>query len=96
MAKFRKCDIMQAIAIAREDFREANEDKTGFESITTIYIDFFEDGDIQIDGFGMGLLYSFCFYIEENGKTDEEVFEALRDEMKREAEIEGDEMEIIY
>lgn len=92
MAKFRKCDIMQAIAIAREDFREANEDKTEFESITMIYIDFFENGDIQIDGFGMGIIFTFEFYIEENGKTDEEVFEALRDEMKREA----DGMEIIY
>lgn len=50
MAKYRKCDIMQAIAIARADFREANE----------------------------------------------EVFETLRDEMKREGEIEGNEMEIIY
>lgn len=95
MAKYRKCDIMQAIAIARADFREANEDKTG-DAITMIYIDFFEDGDIQIDGFGMGLLYTFGFHVEENGKTDEEVFETLRDEMKREGEIEGNEMEIIY
>lgn len=43
MAKYRKCDIMQAIAIARADFREANEDKTG-EWKTMIYIDFYEDG----------------------------------------------------
>ena len=91
MAKYRKCDIMQAIAIARADFREANEDKTGDE-ITMIYIDFYENGDIQIDGFGMGILYSFGFHVEEDGKTDEEVFETLRDEMKGK----GDEMEILY